>query len=122
MLLFAGGDGTARDICDSISANSSTSPSTPVLGIPSGVKMHSGVFALSPRRAGEIVLKLISDEAMDVFDAEIMDIDEAAFRDGRVSATLYGYLKTPAARMAFSQPRRGPCPTTMQTLKGLGGR
>ena len=110
LLLFAGGDGTARDICDSISAKSSTSPSTPVLGIPSGVKMHSGVFALSPRRAGEIVLKFISDEAMDVFDAEIMDIDEDAFRDGRVSATLYGYLKTPAAQDGIQSTKTGSQP------------
>ena len=120
LLLFAGGDGTARDICDAVSADSTTSPQTPVLGIPSGVKMHSGVFALTPRRAGEIALKFIGDQAMDVLDAEVMDIDEESFREGRVSATLYGYLKTPAAQGGIQSTKAGSLPDDDADLEGIG--
>ena len=121
LLLFAGGDGTARDICDAWSSSEPcAAPQMPVLGIPSGVKMHSGVFALTPRRAGEIALKFIGDQTMDVLDAEVMDIDEESFREGRVSATLYGYLKTPAAQDGIQSTKAGSLPHDDADLEGIG--
>ena len=90
LLLFAGGDGTARNIC-SVVADSTT-----VLGIPAGVKIHSGVYAISPQAAGKLVAKLIAGELVSLSEAPVMDIDEQAFRAGVVKARRYGEMRIPA--------------------------
>jgi len=89
LILFVGGDGTARDICEAIDG------SIPVLGIPSGVKIHSGVYAVSPAAAGELASKYLRGDITSVQQSEVMDIDEEAFRENRLSARLYGYLRVP---------------------------
>lgn len=92
VLVFAGGDGTARDICGVIGTN------IPAIGIPTGVKMHSAVYATSPRAAGEVVVRALAKSATPTREAEVMDIDEESFRAGLVSAKLYGYMRVPVAR------------------------
>jgi predicted polyphosphate/ATP-dependent NAD kinase len=85
LLIFVGGDGTARDVYDVLGL------SIPVVGIPSGVKMFSPVFALSTHAAAEIINK----ESEQFVEKEVLDIDEKAFREGKLGAKLYGYLKVP---------------------------
>ena len=89
ILLFVGGDGTARDVCSVVGT------SIPVLGIPSGVKMHSGVFAINPHSAAEVVKKLAFGELIHVEQQEVRDIDEEAFRNGVVKSRFYGEMLVP---------------------------
>lgn len=93
LIVFAGGDGTARDVLDILS---NELPSTiPVVGIPAGVKIHSAVYAVTPSQAGELIRLLISGEPMSLHDARVMDLDEDAFREDEVVARCYGYLSVP---------------------------
>ncbi|MEM2320481.1 MAG: ATP-NAD kinase family protein [Candidatus Bathyarchaeia archaeon] len=88
LLVFCGGDGTARDILDVIGL------SLPVLGVPSGVKMHSAVFAVNPEGAARVVSRFLL-EGLPLKEAEVMDVDEEAFRENQLSAKLYGYMLVP---------------------------
>ena len=89
LLLFAGGDGTARDIYDAVGL------SVPALGIPAGVKIHSPVYATHPRAAGELAAMLMSGKKIEFHEAEVIDLDEQSYQTGTVSTRLYGYLKIP---------------------------
>ncbi|MDX2321576.1 MAG: ATP-NAD kinase family protein [Moritella sp.] len=89
LLLFAGGDGTARNICATIN------DAVPVLGVPAGCKIHSGVYGVTPKAAGCVVRRLILGELVTLADADVMDIDEVAFRQGTVKAKRYGEMMVP---------------------------
>jgi predicted polyphosphate/ATP-dependent NAD kinase len=95
LLIFVGGDGTARDIYDAIGSR------VPVVGVPAGVKVFSSVFALSARAAAEMVDAFL--EGTDVTEEEVLDIDEEAFREDRLASRLYGYLLVPEVQR-FLQP------------------
>ena len=90
LLIFVGGDGTARDVYDSIGLK------IPVVAVPSGVKVFSAVFSVSARAAAEMVDAFI--ESTDVAEEEVLDIDEDAYREGRLASRLYGYLLVPNVR------------------------
>ena len=89
LILFAGGDGTARDIFSSLQN------SLPALGIPTGVKIQSSVFAISPSHAGKLCASFLMNEGVKYREGEVIDLDEENYRKGLISTNLYGYLKTP---------------------------
>ena len=88
LIVFVGGDGTARDVV-------SRARGTPVIGLPAGVKMHSGVFVRSPARLAEILARIRDGGLVAARDAEIRDLDEKALRDGVVRSRFYADAKVP---------------------------
>lgn len=101
LILFAGGDGTARDVFDVIE------PDQPVLGIPCGVKMHSGVFANNPAAAGRILRDMIAGRLVTVMQGEVRDIDEASFRENIVRTQYYGEMWVPEELRYLQQVKSG---------------
>jgi len=97
LAVFVGGDGTARDIYDAMQAENGI----PVLGVPSGVKMYSGIFAVNPSEAAEVV-KAFAGKTAQITDLEIMDADESAIRRDHFSIRLHGFLKGPFVPMSVS--------------------
>ncbi|MCV2356355.1 ATP-NAD kinase family protein [Paucibacter sp. B2R-40] len=99
LLLFAGGDGTARDVQAGVLAAALSGgdgdQALPVLGIPAGVKMQSACFGVSPAAAGRLARAFLATRARRTEPREVMDMDEAALREGRVLPQLHGYLATP---------------------------
>ena len=89
LILFVGGDGTARDIC-------TTAGETAVfLGVPAGVKIHSPVYARSPATAGRLAALYLQEQVTDVIEDEVLDIDEEQYRREFINTKLYGYLRIP---------------------------
>ncbi|TBU94640.1 ATP-NAD kinase family protein [Phytopseudomonas dryadis] len=114
LLMFVGGDGTARDIIEAVGNR------VPVLGVPAGVKMHSAIFGTSPGNAGLLAgLYLCGHPSVSLRDAEIMDLDEAAVREDRVSSHLYGYAKSPYARRLAQNAKAGGGPDEDATLDAI---
>jgi predicted polyphosphate/ATP-dependent NAD kinase len=115
LLLFAGGDGTARDVCRAVGG------ALVCLGVPAGVKIHSAVFATTPGSAGELAALFLHDRpaAVRLREAEVMDIDEDAFRDDRVSARLYGYLEVPYERTMVQSAKAGGCAGDAADLRAI---
>jgi predicted polyphosphate/ATP-dependent NAD kinase len=89
LLMFAGGDGTARDVAECVG------DAFPVLGIPAGVKMYSGSFATTPAAAGTLAVRYLRSKARRTQQSEVMDLDEEDLRCGRIQPGLFGYVATP---------------------------
>jgi len=101
IILFAGGDGTARNIADAL--QQANAEQQVVLGVPSGVKMHSGVYAITPEGAGEILVCLLKKRLVNVQACEVRDIDEVAFREGKVKTRLYASMFAPVLPQFLQQ-------------------
>ena len=98
LILFCGGDGTARDVAG-------IAGSTPILGIPAGVKMHSGVFAASPQAAADLATRFLNGE-LKLRETEIVDVDEELYRSGELQTKLYSLAKTPYLPVLVSERKR----------------
>ena len=91
LFLYAGGDGTTRDIVEALGDRE-----TPIVGVPGGVKMHSGCFATTPRSAAEVVWSFVTGDLM-IARTEVMDLDEEVYQLGEWKVRMYGEAFTPAS-------------------------
>lgn len=98
LILFCGGDGTARDVA-------SIAGMLPILGIPAGVKMHSGVFAISPQAAAQLAIGYARGE-LQTRETEVVDVDEALYRKGELQTRLYAIAKTPYQPVLVQERKR----------------
>lgn len=114
VLVFAGGDGTARDVHAAVGGD------VPVIGIPTGVKIYSAVFCTTPDAAAELLGHFLDGTVDGVADREVMDIDEAAFRSDRLSASLHGYLRVPRKRRLVQSPKSGSPSNEDQAKESIG--
>ncbi|MBT9247939.1 ATP-NAD kinase family protein (plasmid) [Gemmobacter fulvus] len=114
LILFVGGDGTARDVA------AGTASSIPILGVPAGVKMHSSVFAKTAKNAGRLAaLFLAGSRDVTLREAEIMDLDEELIRQDRVSARLYGHVRSPYLERLSQNAKAGARPGEEATADAI---
>lgn len=113
LILFAGGDGTARNVYSSVGDK------VPVIGVPAGVKIHSAVFATNPLNAGKIVVDFFNSKNIEIRESEVMDIDEERFRAGDVVAKLYGYMKVPYEQTYVQSLKAGGIQSDNVSLEGI---
>ncbi|MFT6154568.1 MAG: putative polyphosphate/ATP-dependent NAD kinase [Bermanella sp.] len=101
LLVFAGGDGTARDVCSVIE------DAFPVLGVPAGVKIHSGVYGITPKASGQVIRMLVEGELVDLKNQDVRDIDEVAFRNNQVKTKLFGEMMVPQVGQFVQAVKQG---------------
>ena len=104
LIVFVGGDGTARDVA-------AEAGDTPILGVPGGVKMYSSVFAETPEAAAEAAASFIRGESA-ICEGELLDIDEEAFRNDRLDVRLHGTARTLCTRGMVGSTKQ-PSPDTL---------
>lgn len=105
LLCFVGGDGTAADVAAALRDG----PDLPVLGIPGGVKITSPVFAHDIEEAAWLVRNL--EPGFETVARDVTDLDEAAYRAGRIDVRLRGSLQVPLSPAV----QGGKVPTTVDT-------
>ena len=117
LLVYAGGDGTTRDIVAAL--ESTGQPRTPVIGVPTGVKMHSGCFAASPKAAAEVLSAWLNDDLL-LASTEVLDLDEERYRKGEWVVQLYAEVMTPASpRWMQGSKQRIEASGEEDTIEGL---
>jgi len=87
LVLFVGGDGTARDLF-------SSAPDQLMIGIPGGVKIFSSCFLAHP----ENLLPLLTHGLYEGFNSnfeDVLDINEEKYRSGVLDISIYGAMKCP---------------------------
>ncbi|UOW66635.1 ATP-NAD kinase family protein [Paraclostridium bifermentans] len=113
ILIFVGGDGTARDIYKAVEDKVIT------IGIPAGVKIHSPVYAINPKSGGKLALQFLNKK-ISTIEREVLDLDEEMYRKGKVNTKLYGYLKVPREK-SFMQNKKAPTPLSEESSqKSIG--
>ncbi|MEC7142005.1 MAG: NAD(+)/NADH kinase [Candidatus Thermoplasmatota archaeon] len=118
IILYAGGDGTTRDIIGAL--ENIDSASTPILGIPAGVKMHSGSFAASPRAAAEAFAAWFSGDLL-IAQTEVMDLDETLYREGEWVVKMYAEAMSPGSpRWMQGSKQRIERVSEVEILESLG--
>ncbi len=95
-ILYAGGDGTTRDIVNMLEALGSDAQSIALIGVPGGVKMHSGCFATTPKAAAEVALSFALGDLRTAI-TEVMDLDEDVYQEGVWKVRMYGEAWTPSS-------------------------
>lgn len=116
LILFAGGDGTARDIC------SAAREGSVFLGIPAGVKIHSPVYACSPSAAGRLAALYLEEKVSQVREEEVLDIDEEEYRREVISTRLYGYLPIPREKRLTQNRKCGTPPSEAACIASLAAK
>ena len=118
IILYAGGDGTTRDIIGAL--ENIDSASTPILGIPAGVKMHSGSFGASPRAAAEAFAAWFSGDLL-IAQTEVMDLDETLYREGEWVVKMYAEAMSPGSpRWMQGSKQRIERVSEVEILEALG--
>ncbi|PCJ48250.1 MAG: ATP-NAD kinase [Gammaproteobacteria bacterium] len=89
LILFAGGDGTARNILQAVGEEQLC------LGIPAGCKIYSGVFTVTPENAGELIEQLLKGSLVEMQPSQVLDINEQSYREGGLSTRVFGEMLVP---------------------------
>lgn len=113
LLLFAGGDGTARDVCAVIHSD------LPVLGIPCGVKIHSSVYAISPKGATDVLEAFIEGKLVNMGLGEVRDLDEQAYRQEQVRVKHFGEMRVPQLGYFVQATKQGGVESSELVLEDL---
>lgn len=116
LVLFAGGDGTARDVYQEAQEE------TVFLGIPAGVKIHSPVYARNPKAAGQLAKLWLEEKLHTVSAREVLDIDEALYRSEIINTKLYGYLTIPKERHYTQNRKCGTPPSEESVMESIACR
>ncbi len=104
LLVFVGGDGTARDLLDAVGH------AVPVIGVPAGIKMYSSVFAYTWMDAVK-ELEFFLSNSVKFEDKEILDYD---FKEDRLK--LFGEMSGIQSKTYNQDPKQVFASTDISSL------